>query len=154
MQMRRSLKQVDVKQLYNPVLQEVRVSWRSEFGVCYWSSSRENQTQQRAGPSGLPVEQPRRMRNKCCYSQKSWGSICCSLCSVSNSPLTDKPFVTLRTISNKVWEVYFSKELCFVRLYCIDYVSAYIGVCYNCFSFNAKSCFYILIKYMLCKHIL
>ena len=31
------------------------------------------------------------------------------LCSVSNSPLTHNPFAT---ISNKVWEVYFSIELC------------------------------------------
>ena len=87
-QMRHSLKQVDVKQLYNPVLQEVRVSWRSEFGVSCCSSRSENQVPAEAGPSRPPVEQPRRMRNKCCYSQKSWGSICCSLCSVSNSPLT------------------------------------------------------------------
>ena len=108
-QMRRSLKQVDVKQLYNPVLQEIRVSWRSEFGVSCCSSRRENQVQQRAWSSGPPVEQPRRMRKKCCYSWKSWGSICCSLCSVSNSSLTHNPFAT---ISNKVWEVYFSKELC------------------------------------------
>ena len=56
--------------------------------------SSENQTQQRAGPSGPPVEQPRRMRKKCCYSQKSWRSICCSLCSVSNSPLTHNSFAT------------------------------------------------------------
>ena len=81
-----------VKQLYNPVLQEVRVSWRSEFGVNCCSSRRENQVPAEAEPSGPSVEQPRRMRKKCCYSQKSWGSICCSLCSVSKSPLTHNPF--------------------------------------------------------------
>ena len=52
MQMRRSLKQVHVKQLYNPVLQEVRVSWRSEFGVSCCSSRSENQVPAEAGPSG------------------------------------------------------------------------------------------------------
>ena len=30
-----------------------------------------------------------------------------------------------------MWEVYFSKELCFVRHYCVDYVSACIWVCYT-----------------------
>ena len=32
----------------------------------------------RAGASGPPIEPPRRTRKKCCYSQKSWGSIYCS----------------------------------------------------------------------------
>ena len=91
--MRRSLKQVDVKQLYYPVLQEVRLSWRSEFGVSCCSSRIENQVPAEAGPSGPPVEQPHRMRKKSCYSQKSWGSICCSFCPVSNSPLRHNPFV-------------------------------------------------------------
>ena len=27
---------------------------------------------------GPPIGQPRRTQKKCCYSQKSWGSICCS----------------------------------------------------------------------------
>ena len=40
---------------------------------------RENQLQTEGlWPSGPPVEQPRKTRKKCCYSQKSWGSICCS----------------------------------------------------------------------------
>ena len=48
------------------------------------------------GPSPRPpVEESRRTGKKCCYYRKSWGSICCSLCSVSNSPLTHKAFVTL-----------------------------------------------------------
>ena len=102
--MRRSLKQVGVKQSYNPVLQEVRVSWRSEFGVSCCSLK-----QWEPDPAESWVEQPRRLRKKCCYSRKSWGSICCNFCSVSNSPLIHNPFVT---ILNKVWEVYLSKEVC------------------------------------------
>ena len=72
------------------------VSWRSEFGVSCCSSRSENQVPAEAGPSGPLVEQPRRRRKKCCYSQKSWGSICCCFCSVSNSPLTHNPFVPFR----------------------------------------------------------
>ena len=117
--MRRSLKQVGVKQLYNPVPQEIRVSLESVVAV----RSSENQTQQRAGPSGTPVEQPRRMRKKCCYSQKSRGSICCSLYSVSNSPLTYNPFVTL---SNKVRGIFFLKNcVSFVIIVLTMFLRAY-----------------------------
>ena len=38
----------------------------------------------------------------------TWGQYV-AVCFVSNSPLTHNPFTTL---SNKVWEVYFSKEVC------------------------------------------
>ena len=60
-------------------------------------------SQQRLSPQA-PVEQPKRTGKKGCDSQKSWGSICCSLCSISNS-------LSHTTLSIK-WEVYFSKELC------------------------------------------
>ena len=114
--MRRSLKQVDVKQLYNPMPQEVRVSRRSEFGVSGCSSKQWEPDPAESWAAPL-------MRKKCCYRQKSWWSICCSLCSVSNSPLTHNPF---RTISNKVWEVYFSKELCpFVIIVLTIFLHAY-----------------------------
>ena len=47
-----------------------------------------------------------------------------AVCSVSNSPLTHNPFTTL---SNKVWKVYLSKEVCsFVII--VDYVSACICI--------------------------
>ena len=53
----------------------------------------------------------------------TWGQYI-AVCSVSNSPLTHNPFATL---SNKVWEVYFSKEVCsFVII--VDYISAYICI--------------------------
>ena len=69
---------VGVKQSYNPVLQEVRVSWRSEFGFSCCSSKQWEPDPAEAGPSESPVEQHRRTGKKCCSSQKSWGSICCS----------------------------------------------------------------------------
>ena len=76
------------------------------------------------GPSGPPVEQPSRMRKKCCYSQRTGGQYV-AVCSVSNSPLS-QPFCN--TFENKVWEVYFSKEVCsFVII--VDWVSAYICIC-------------------------
>ena len=47
-----------------------------------------------------------------------------AVCSVSNSPLTHNPFAT---ISNKVWEVYFSKEVCsFIII--VDFASACICI--------------------------
>ena len=94
-QMWPSQKQVDVKQLYNPVLQEVRVSWRLESGVSCCSSRSENQVPAEAGPPGLPVEQPRRTRKKCCYSQKNKGSICCSFVQSPTDISHNSPFVTL-----------------------------------------------------------
>ena len=65
-------KQVGIKQLYNPVPQTVRVSW----------SQWEPAPSRGLGPSGHPVEQPSRMRKKCCYSQRNLGPICCSLFSL------------------------------------------------------------------------
>ena len=109
--------------------------------------SSENQTQQRARPSGSPVEQPGRMGKKCCYSQKSWGSICCSLCSVSNSPLTHNPFVTL---SNKVRGMYFSIEVCpLVFIVLSMFLHAYEYVTYKLFTHRL----YMYIHLTVCKQI-
>ena len=47
-----------------------------------------------------------------------------AVCSVSNSPLTHNPFTTL---SNKVWEVYFSKEVCLSSLL-IMFLHVYVYV--------------------------
>ena len=97
----------------------VGVSWSS----CCSSRQWEPAPSRGLGPSGPPVEQPIRIRKKCCYSQRNLWSIYCS-CSASNSPLIHNPFATL---SNKVWEVYFSKEVCsFVII--VDYVSAYMCI--------------------------
>ena len=44
-----------------------------------------------------------------------------------------------------MWEVYFSKELCFVRHYCVDYISACICVCYNNqFHLSRLSLWYVI----------
>ena len=98
--------QVDIKKLYNRVPQTAWVSWS------------ENQLLR------TPVEQPSRMRKKCCYSQRNLGSICYSLfCLQLNSHTQSfhNPF------ENKVWEVYFSTEVCsFVII--VDYVSACICI--------------------------
>ena len=90
-QMWRSLKQVGVKQL-----QEIRVSWRSEFGVSCCSSRSENQVSAQAAPSGPPVEQHRWMRKKCCDSQKSWGPICCNFVQSPTHLSHNNPFVPFR----------------------------------------------------------
>ena len=59
-----------------------------------------------------PVEQPRRTGKKCCYGQKSGGSICCN--SVQ-SPTHLSHNNTLHNLFDPFqikWEVYFSNELC------------------------------------------
>ena len=79
-------KQVAVKQLYNRVPQTAWVSCSSR----QW----EPAPGRRLGPSGPPVEQPSRMRNKYCYSQRNLGSICCSLFRHQLTSHT-QPFATL-----------------------------------------------------------
>ena len=89
---------------------------------CSWSSNCSSRQWEPApsrglGPSGTPVEQPSRMRKR---EELQYVAVC----SVSNSPLTHHPFATL---SNKVWERYFSKEVCsFVII--VDCVSACICI--------------------------
>ena len=115
--------QVDVKQWYNPVPQTVWVSWCQLVGVRVTVRGSENQLPAEGlGPQEPRLSSPAEWERSAAIYQRDFGSICCS--SVSNSSLTDNPFATL---SNKVWEVYFSKEVCsFVII--VDYVSAYICV--------------------------
>ena len=80
-------KQVDVKQLYNPVPELESVSWSSSCISRQW----EPAPSKGLGPSGPPVEQPSRMRKKCCYSQRNLGSICSSLFSLQLTSHT-QPF--------------------------------------------------------------
>ena len=99
---------------------------------CIWSSSCNSRQWEPAprrglGPAGPPVEQPSRMRKKCCYSQRNFGSICCSLFSLQLTSHTQPFHNPFATLSNKVWEVYFSKEVCsFVII--VDFVSACICI--------------------------
>ena len=53
---------------------------------------------------------PARMRKKCCYGhEKNLGSICYSL---SPSPTHLSHTTNINPFENKVWEVYFYKEVC------------------------------------------
>ena len=78
------------------------------------------------------------MRKKCCYGQKNLGSICCSL---SPSPTHLSHTTNINPFENKVWEVYFYKEVCsfdhwsssllltiFPLIYVYAYASAYICI--------------------------
>ena len=112
-------KQVDVKQLYNLMPQTAWVSW-SQFvwvRVVLWGS--ENQLE----IEGLDPQDPgwaaqQNGKRSTAMTRGTWGQYV-AVCSVSNAPLTHNPFATL---SNKVWEVYFSKELC-----------SYVHYCWLCF---------------------
>ena len=55
------------------------------------------------------LSSPARMRKKCCYGQKNFGSICSSL-SLSLTYLSHT--TNINPFENKVWEVYFYKEVC------------------------------------------
>ena len=52
---------------------------------------------------------PVKMRKKCCYGQKNFGSICSSL---SPSPIHISHITNINPFENKVWEIYFYKEVC------------------------------------------
>ena len=52
---------------------------------------------------------PDKMRKKCCYGQKNLGSICGSL---SPSPTHFSHTTNINPFENKVWEIYFYKEVC------------------------------------------
>ena len=114
-------KQVDDKQLYNPVPQRVELVGIS----CSWSSSCSSRQWEPAEGWALrtPVEQPAEWERSAAKDRGTWGQYV-AVCSVSNSPLTHNPFATL---SNKVWEVYFSKEVGLFMII-VDYVSACICI--------------------------
>ena len=94
-------------------------SWSSSCSSRQWEPARGRVL----GPSGPRLSSPAEWERSAAKDRGTWGQYV-TVCSVSNSPLTHNPFAT---ISNKVWEVYFSKELCsFVII--VDYVSACICI--------------------------
>ena len=125
-QIRPSLKQVEVKQFYNPVLQEVRVSC-SEFGVSGCRSKQWEQDPAENWALRTPGWAARRTRKKCYYSWKSWGSICWDFVL---SP-THLSHITLSQPFRINCESYIFLKNCFVHHYWVDYVSACIWVCYS-----------------------
>ena len=66
-----------------------------------------------------------RMRKKCCYGQKTMGSICSSL---SPSPTHLSHTTNINPFESKVWEVYFYKEVLvwFVGFYGISTFVGYL----------------------------
>ena len=123
-------KQVYVIQLYNPVPQTVWVSWSQlllklelQFKAVRTSS------QQRAWALRTPGWAAQENEKRSAAIVRGTGSQYVAVCSVSYSPLTyiqpfHNPFATL---SNKAWEVYFSKEV-YSFVIIVDYVSAYICI--------------------------
>ena len=98
-------KQMDSKQLYNPVLQTVRVSWGQFVGVRVAVRGSENQLPAEGmDPQDPQLSSPAEWERSAAIARGTWGQYV-AVCSVSNSPLSHNPFATL---SNKVWEVYFS----------------------------------------------
>ena len=105
---------VGIKLLYNPGDRKFRSVGEKmlEWEPCL---SRE------AGPPGPWLSSPGERERKAVIARRVWGSICCSLCSVSNS-------LSHTTLSIK-WEVYFSKELCLLVFIVLNmFLHAYVYV--------------------------
>ena len=129
------MKQVDIKQWYNPVpelkFELVGVSLLElelQFEAVRISS------QQRAWTRRTPIWAPQQNEKRSAVIVRGTGGHYVAVCSVSNSPLTHNPFAIL---SHKVWEVYFSK--C-VRssLLLIMLAHVHVYVTYSYFVPNAR----------------
>ena len=128
-------KLVDVKQLYNRVPRTAWVSWSQLVGVsCSWSSSCSSRQwepapdRELAALSDPRLSGPAEWGRGAAIIQRNLGSICCSLFPSQthlSHIILSQPF--RNPFENKVWEVYFSKEVCsFVII--VNYVSAYICI--------------------------
>ena len=110
-------RQVGIKQLYNLVWQTAWVSWSQLVAV--WSSKNQLPAEG-LGPQDTRLSSPAEWERSAVIVRGTWGQYV-AVCSVSNSPLTHNPF------ENKVWEVYFPKEVCsFVII--LDFVSVCICI--------------------------
>ena len=118
---------MDDKQLYNQVPQTAWVSWSQlqlEFELQF--EAVRTRFRQRSWALRTTVEQPSRMRKKCCYSQRNLGSICCSrfrLQLTSHTQPIRNPFTTLSRIK---CERYIFLKNCVRSFIIVDYVSACI----------------------------
>ena len=91
--------------------------------TCYSKVMHRKEMTHSDGPQDPRLNSPAEWKRSAAIARGTGGQYV-AVCSVSNSPLTHNPFATL---SNKVWEVYFSKEVCsFVII--VDYVSACICI--------------------------
>ena len=100
---------------------------------CSWSSSRSSRQWEPApdrgmGPSGRWLGSPAEWGRSVSIVRGTWGQYV-AVCSVSNSPLIQNQYQPFHNpFENKVWEVYFSKEVCsFVII--VDYVSLHSCIC-------------------------
>ena len=65
---------------------------------------------------------PAKMRKKCCYGQKNFGSICSSL---SPFPTHLSHTTNINPFENKVWEIYLYKKVCSF----VHWSRHYVGLC-------------------------
>ena len=106
--------------------QRVRVSWSQlQLKLELLFEAVRISSQQRVWALSSPVWATQQNKKRsAAIVRGTGGGQYVAVCSVSNSPLTHNPFATL---SNKVWEVYFSKEVCsFVII--VDCVSACLWI--------------------------
>ena len=86
-----------------PVPVAIGVSWGQDAVV------RASGRQRALGPQWPQLSSPPKVRKKCCYGQRNFGSMCSSL---SLSPIHLSHTRHINPFENKVWEVYFYKEVC------------------------------------------
>ena len=90
-------------------------SWSQLVGVSVAVRGSGNQLlEESLGPHDPLLSSPAEWERNATIVRGNWGQYV-AVCSVSNSPLTHNRFATL---SNKMWEVYFSKEVCSFVHYC------------------------------------
>ena len=114
-----------MRQLYNQVPESVRASWSPLEIGCQRS---ENQLQTEGlGPQWPTVEQPSQDARGVLLWSEELGSICSSL---SPSPTHLSHMASINPFENKVWEIYFYKEVCLFihwgRHYCWLYFRIYL----------------------------
>ena len=132
-------KQAGVRQLYNQVPKTVWVTSSCSWSQMETRSRIESQRQTEGFGPSVTHGRAAKMRKKCCYGQKNFGSICSRL-----SPFSTHLSHTtnINPFENKVWEIYFYKEVCsfvhwsssllltmFLHIFVYIYIYIYMCVC-------------------------
>ena len=106
--MKEQWKQVGVKQKYNQDTDGLgQLKWESVGDkMPKWEPVADKGLWALSNPR---LSNPAKMTKKCCYGQKNFGSICNSL---SPTPTHLLHSTNINPFENKVWEIYFYKEVC------------------------------------------
>ena len=131
-------KQVDVKQKYN---QDTDGLSQFQFQLELESVGDKMPAWEQLRDWGLAVlsdlrlSNPAKMRKKCCFGQKNFGSICSSL---SPSPTHLSHTSIINPVENEVWELYFYKEVYSF----VHWSRHYCWLCFPIYLYHVYVCGY------------